>query len=330
MGIDTHTPGLREAVASVVFSDHPAVTRIRQAGGSAIYGRRPRERDYPSSIRYDCDGNDAVRDVLNSAKPSMIARLGDTELRTMTFYLRWRSSWPTMPYPVRQSLEMTTASGFFPHDAPMLDRFARLMIEGVSDVDVLGVWFNRDEHVIVKRNCPQATLIELGALHCMCYPNPWSSVLEGRRVLVVHPFTRSIETQYRERRTVLFRNPLVLPEFDLQTYAPVQTVAGNPSSHASWFEALEMMQCDIAALDFDVAIIGAGAYGLPLAAHIKRMGRQAVHLGGATQLLFGIRGRRWDEGYEDSIAPHFNDYWIRPSAAETPRNHELVDRGAYW
>ena len=42
--------------------------------------------------------------------------------------------------------------------------------------------------------------------------------------------------------------------------------------------------------DYDIALIGCGAYGFPLAAHAKRMGKQAIHMGGSLQLLFGIRG----------------------------------------
>jgi threonine dehydrogenase-like Zn-dependent dehydrogenase len=36
---------------------------------------------------------------------------------------------------------------------------------------------------------------------------------------------------------------------------------------------------EIGKIDFDVAILGCGAYGLPLAAAIKGMGKQAIHLG---------------------------------------------------
>lgn len=33
-------------------------------------------------------------------------------------------------------------------------------------------------------------------------------------------------------------------------------------------------------------------YGFPLAAHVKHKGKQAIHLGGTLQLLFGIKGNR--------------------------------------
>jgi hypothetical protein len=75
---------------------------------------------------------------------------------------------------------------------------------------------------------------------------------------------------------------------------------------------------------FDVALIGAGAWSLPLAARLKQAGRVAIHLGGDTQLCFGIKGQRW-EGYGI-----YNEHWVRPSAAETPKNFLLKENGCYW
>jgi glycerol-3-phosphate dehydrogenase len=83
-------------------------------------------------------------------------------------------------------------------------------------------------------------------------------------------------------------------------------------------------------IDFDVAIIGCGAYGMPLASKLKNAGKQAIHLGGATQLLFGIKGNRWENGYPTKIATFFNDAWVRASAEETPQNAYTVERGCYW
>ena len=62
-----------------------------------------------------------------------------------------------------------------------------------------------------------------------------------------------------------------------------------------WIKALEYMKHEISLIDFEIAILGCGAYGLPLSVHIKDMGRQALHLGGTTQLLFGIMGSRWSD-----------------------------------
>ena len=88
------------------------------------------------------------------------------------------------------------------------------------------------------------------------------------------------------------------------------------------------MCLEISTLNFDIAIIGAGSYGLPLGSFIKQMGRQAVHLGGATQIMFGIKGRRWES--KPFFQGLFNDSWVRPRDDETPSNSETVEGGCYW
>lgn len=86
----------------------------------------------------------------------------------------------------------------------------------------------------------------------------------------------------------------------------VQTMCFNKDERFSdWFEALDFMYHEAMAKDFDVAIIGCGAYGFPLAAKLKRAGKIAIHLGGVTQLLFGIKGRRWENAqkyYHDMLS----------------------------
>ena len=81
-------------------------------------------------------------------------------------------------------------------------------------------------------------------------------------------------------------------------------------------------------IDFDIALIGCGAYGLPLAVQLKRAGKQAIHIGGALQLLFGIKGTRWENKPEASIL--FNEYWIRADLSERPRRLDQVEGGCYW
>jgi hypothetical protein len=88
------------------------------------------------------------------------------------------------------------------------------------------------------------------------------------------------------------------------------------------------MKDEVAAKQFDVAIIGCGAYGFPLAAHVKRLGKQAVHLGGATQILFGIRGNRWDK--HPAISSLYNEHWVRPDVTEKPSGAEKVEGACYW
>ncbi|MPN33589.1 hypothetical protein SDC9_181078 [bioreactor metagenome] len=88
------------------------------------------------------------------------------------------------------------------------------------------------------------------------------------------------------------------------------------------------MKEKISKSDFEIAIIGAGAYGLALGAYIKSLGKQAIHMGGATQLLFGIKGTRWDK--HDFISNLYNENWIRPSENEIYKGANNVEGGCYW
>jgi hypothetical protein len=222
---------------------------------------------------------------------------------------------------------MTVNAGFFPATDSMLARFSERMFEDMQLLDILGSW--RVEERALLGQIGGASRVELSCLEPYLSSRPWSSVLAGRKVLVVHPFSHTIEHQYHQHRAQLFADPDVLPAFkSLQTVKAVQTIAGNKSVHADWFEALDAMKQEIDSKDYEVAILGCGAYGFPLAAHVKRQGRQAIHLGGPTQILFGIRGLRWDTHPVISNFP--NEKWVRPSPDDVPKDAMRVEGGCYW
>ena len=101
------------------------------------------------------------------------------------------------------------------------------------------------------------------------------------------------------------------------------------AANGTWSQALRETEAAIdGAFPFDAALLGCGAYGLPLAAHVVRSGASAVYVGGGLQLLFGIQGRRWADRAE--IAVVARESWVWPSAAETPPRAEIVEGGAYW
>ena len=149
-------------------------------------------------------------------------------------------------------------------------------------------------------------------------------------MLVIHPFQKSIEQQY-QKRELLFKNNL-LPKFELKTIKAVQTLANEKCEFKTWFEALDSMKQQMDNIDYDVALIGCGAYGLHLAAHAKRMGKKAIHLGGALQIFFGIIGKRYENpkhanGFYLSL---FNEHWTRPINEERPADAYLVENSTYW
>ena len=124
-------------------------------------------------------------------------------------------------------------------------------------------------------------------------------------------------------------NKSVLPKFkSFETIRAMQTIAGTDSNFTDWFEALNAMKSEMDKKDFDVVIIGCGAYGFPLAAHAKRIGKKAIHLGGPTQMLFGIKGKRWVEN--DDFKAIINKYFVFPSDTDKIKNASKVKDGCYW
>ena len=267
----------------------------------------------------------AIRGLLERNAPGMIARFGSTEIKAVL--------WPRFPWVVKRLVEqrvfsdMTMASGFFPPSREAIERFSVLMYDDMGQLDILGSW--RPEECFLRRHLRRVTRVPLATLEPYLSTHPWSETLEGRRVLVVHPFSRTIGSQYNSHRQQLFGDSRVLPKFrSLATIQAVQTIAGNQSQYSDWFQALESMKSAMDATDYDVAIIGCGAYGFPLAAHAKRRGKLAVHLGGATQILFGIRGSRWDA--VPQISRLYNEWWVRPAPEERVAGADRVENACYW
>jgi hypothetical protein len=286
--------------------------------GLSFYGKR---------VFSSGKGNDFIAAALSQTAPFMVTRLGSVELACLSFYLRKRKDKKNQ-YSDEIKLTMGNNAGFFPVNDESLDKFCEVFLESVRQTDLMAIWFNKDEDFVCRKFCPDASLMILKGLTPFFYPRPWSAALAGKKVLVIHPFSQTILSQYKNNRTKIFSDQSVLPEFELDVVTAVLSLAGEKTAYADWFAALESMKNEIAKKDFDVAIIAAGAYGLPLAAYVKSLGKKAVHIGGGAQLLFGIKGKRWDSA--PYISRFYNDYWVRPSATETPGGAKKVEGGTYW
>jgi len=283
--------------------------------------------------------SELISQTLLENKPAMIARLGSTELACMINYLgvtqpdKYKSikgyiSNQTPPWWWNTSIinQMQNWSGFFPARVDKIEQFCELMIEDLANVDILGSWLK--EESFFSEELAHSKKVMLEDLEPFFTPNPWTKALAGKKVLVVHPFVETIKNQYQNREK-LFENSL-LPEFELEVIPAVQSIAGQKTEFEDWFAALDSMKEKIAKKDFDVCILGCGAYGFPLASFVKNMGKQSIHMGGATQLLFGIKGKRWENFIVYPYANLFNEHWVRPNQNETPQKSTSVEGGCYW
>lgn len=269
------------------------------------------------------EANALIGRLVMEGGPLLVGRIGHTEGRIVGEWI-FRSS----RYGRMTRKEAHQYSGIFPVTPFLLSNFASVYARAIAQSDLLGFWQTTYQARLLTNYYSEIPLAPLSALEPYLHKSPWSAALAGRRVLVVHPFATSIQEQYRNRREILFANQAVLPDFDLHVLTPPQTLAPMTAGFNTWLEAMNNLSESVMEVEFDVALLGCGAYGLPLGAVIKRAGRQAIHLGGALQVLFGIRGRRWEQ--IGSVASLMNEHWIRPSSHETPESALLVDEGCYW
>ena len=288
--------------------------------------------------------NQMIYDLLAGDKPCMIGRFGGFEMFTAINYMYVSGQLPHNIWKYIQGegwewwwndrtlKSMEDNAGFWPATHENAERYAKLLIEDANYIDVTGTYYDAEWYFREQlKNTQQVSIFNLEPFFSSC---PWTKAMKGKKILIVHPFVNTIKRQYEECQSKLFENPDILPEFELKTFKAVQSLGGN-ADFKDWFEALEYMEREIDKIDYDIAILGCGAYGYNLAAHIKRQGKKAVHLGGATQLLFGIRGKRWDNptpgmckhGYYPDL---MNEYWCRPNESETPKGAGKVEGACYW
>lgn len=274
------------------------------------------------NVKDESEGNKIIYDHIQSDRPVMIGRLGAVEMRCVYKWMRKKQ------YTQSERFQALYAAGIFPNNDDTLNQFCSLYTKSMSQCDILGLWNVTAEKRTIKMYCKHSILVASRAIEPYYHIHPWSEGLKDKKVLVIHPFIESIKHQINNRKNI-WPEKNVLPGFSSVEYIKaVQSNAGEKTRFNNWFEAFEYMKEEIVNKDFDIALIGAGAYGFPLAAYIKSSGKQAVQMSGATQILFGIKGKRWDT--HPIVSTFYNDAWIRPSLAETPSGAKMVEGGSYW
>lgn len=275
-----------------------------------------------------------MKQLISTNKPFAIIRFGLFEYMLCYQYLEKkcgiRASYSDY---IRYHIAMD--AGLFSNADRWLDEYSRYVIQNLNQVDILAYWRNVPDKKVFSEfysKCVNHICID------NLYPYPfwhssglpdWQLMLQGKRVLVISAFSKTIEDQYKKRDKLWNYSKLILPDFELVTYQAVVTNAGQVDSRfETWIGALDFMVSEIADLEFDIALISCGAYGMPLALELKKKGFKAIQWGGCFQLWFGILGGRWEK--EKKILEYANEYWTYPSEQETPPLAYRVDSSCYW
>lgn len=268
----------------------------------------------------EIEGNLSIGKHIQSGKPLSIIRL-----RSETNCLEWYLN-NTYPKTFPNFYEVN--GGLYPLNEKIIEYYSKTIKEGIELCNYSAYWsMHKTQYKLYGNKVKKMKLIHNRSLEPFYFDSPWSQYLKNKKVLVIHPFSETIKQQYL-KKDLLWKNKDVLPNFTLNTLKSEQSSAGGKKKFSSWIESLKYMINELKQDDFDIALIGCGCYDIPISNEIKKMGKQSIIIGGGLQILFGIKGKRWDN--HPLISKFYNDNWVRPSDIEKPNNYKSVEGGCYW
>ncbi len=281
------------------------------------------------------EGAIKIRKLLADGKPFFIGRNGTIEIETLFF---WKLHRPARPYPEYMREQIQRNAGIFPATEESLDRWCAEYTQGLSLMNGGAAgWYPPTAHIekrILDHHAPTAFRTPLRSLepYYVEAGARWTEKLAGKKVTVVSSFTDTIQQQLK--RPIWPNGLLDISGVDwsfVRTgYAPV-TAAGTaewPDDCNSWEEAVEYVLLQVINRDSEIVLIGCGGLGMIIAGRLRKRGISCIVLGGAIQVLFGIKGRRWAQ--HDIISGFWNDAWVSPAAHEVPGGAGAVEGGCYW
>ncbi len=283
---------------------------------------------------------ETIKNALEKKEGAFIGRNGTIELETLLFRLYGYT--PNQPYPNSIARRIELHAGIWPPTKVFLDRWVFQMVEAIRNCDVLVAgWYEplkQQEETLLNSLNTLAPRIPLRSLEPY-YVHPekrWTSLLAGQRVAVISSFTQTIEEQIQKREEIwpLATDSLLPGNVEwvpIRTgYAPAlaKGSAEWPKEITNWADAVTSIVTKVKESKASIALIGCGGMGMVLAAELKKHGIIAIVLGGAIQVLFGIKGMRWQK---HSVISHFwNDAWVWPKQSETPKGAGLIEGACYW
>lgn len=154
----------------------------------------------------------------------------------------------------------------------------------------------------------------------------WLCLLEGKTVLVVSSFEDSIRHQLKDRQKIFAHLGIRYPDFELKTVKTPITFDTCHYPHRNLFETADILCDQVRSCDFDFAMLGCGAYSIPILDTLQSMRKSHLYLGGMNQMYFGVYGGRYDTEF---FRQFMNDYWIRPLDSDKPKADERSFQAEY-
>ena len=277
--------------------------------------------------------------------PALIGRFGTVELECVLY----SEAFPGKPLHPSMLEMIESNAGVFPTSEESINIWLAATRKSVESADILAVgWYSQMTKSEIISQQERKLLIKWGwysaekavALRDLepyySQDMRWTSLLEGLDVCVVGSFAESAKLQVAKGEDRIWPGAggslwaaKVRWHWVQTGYAPVlaQGRANWEESPESWEEAVDWVVSEVMKTNARVVLIGCGGLGMIIGSRLKAAGKICVVMGGAIQVLFGIKGGRWAN---QDISKFWNDEWTWPSADETPRGALTVEKGCYW
>jgi hypothetical protein len=283
--------------------------------------------------------------AVQSGKPYASGKLGTSELDTLLWYLFYRakkSDAEKQPYPRHIFQHMVVNAGLFPAHPHSLDEWSEYMLTDVLHImDLMVEWspyYGQQEHQLLDRFSPASKRTVIQALESYYEVDPADRytlhIPDNSRIAIIGPFADSVREQMTKLNDIwstrnIWRDATFIP---IKTYfSPLvaSETTGWPSSVTGWRSACDAIVEQVRASGAKYVFVGCGALSLPIVSALKtKLGCFAIHTGGATQIFFGIKGKRWDSN--ENISCFYNSHWIRPADHEIPARAVTIEQGCYF
>jgi hypothetical protein len=244
--------------------------------------------------------NQCLKSLLDSNQPCLLGRLGDIESRLIrAFATGCGQSSPLLTHHAARN------AGIGPKFE--LKAVVDLYLNNILDFMFLAEWPCSGHSFIMRHlanhnktpyfyNLEFLNPLSLVFTYGLDPSDLWLHSLYGKRILVVHPFEVSFRSS-TTRRLGSFEKEL-LPVMNYTCYVPPVTFGKYPKpfSFLSLLDkAFDQLSKTANGAPFDIALVAAGGYGLPIASFLYResIAKKVLHVGGALQLYFGVIGNRW-------------------------------------
>lgn len=285
-------------------------------------------------------GAEQIIRTMKSGKPFFIGRNGSTELESLYHYAQRKGLFIYLDLGIIRRLERV--SGIWPATHEAFREWAEDYTSSLSLMQGLSTgWYIpmvEFEKTLLNKVCPEAFQMPLRSLEPY-YVEPelrWTKHLSGARVAVVSSFAETIQKQLGKGMKAIWPSDSMFSEdvewIPIRTYFPPEISGGDetawPAHIGGWKEAVDYVVEEVVKSGATMALIGCGALAVSIGARLYKRGISAILMGGAIQVLFGIKGTRW--ATHSVISTFWNDEWVYPDVSETPSGAHKIERGCYW